>query len=142
MQINTNFVIYTLSIGLFMALHYTWFKMIKWNPSVSLFWIYLILTIINFIIVYFSSDKLFSKEIQGNFLWILLIWIMIGLFVYLTIKGFQNWFNLVLFPLSNTIISTIFLVVINYFIFKNNLSIYNIFWLFLWILSIYFLSIN
>lgn len=142
MQINMPFVIYTLSIGLFMALHYTGFKMLKGDPSVALFWIYCVLALVNLIVVYISGEKIFSQDTQNNILWILVTGVGIGIFVYLTVRGFQAGFSPVLFPLSNTVISTAFLLFISYFFFKSNLNIYNVGGLLLGVSALYLLSVQ
>lgn len=141
-MLNSNLILYSILIGTFMSLHYTWFKMINWNPTVALFYVYLFLTIFNLGIIIFSWEKIYSTDIEKWLLWLIITAFCIWIFVFLTIKWFQNGFNVVSFPLMNTIISTWLLVFINYYFFKWSLNLYNFIWLFLGVLSIYFLSLN
>lgn len=140
-----QFVIYSwllISIWLTIAIYRMFLHLISidkllWMAFQGIF-IFLVWMILYFIFwnKWFNFSNLDTKSI----IWIILAGTVLTLNWFLIMTWLRMWYNLSTFTPAYAILWNVFIVIIWFLFFKENINIYNIFWLILWMVGIYFLA--
>lgn len=134
--------LYILIIGFTIATYRAGFKLVSIN---GLLWVCLagiwiaLISGLGYIVLYgFSLPKVDTQSL----IWTSIAALSLVISSYFIILWMQSWFKVATFTPAYAITSAIFIFFIWILFFKDAVAWQNIFWLFLWILAVYFLSIK
>lgn len=142
-----NFIIFAsllLSIWFTIALYRVFLKLITMDKLLWLSLQWLVIFVFWLILfLFFSSKKVSTANFDFRTLvYIILAGIVLTLNWFLIMTAFRLWFRLSTFTPAYAILGNIFAVLIWYLFFKEQINVYNVVWLILWMIWIYFLSIK
>ena len=132
------------SIGLTIALYRVFLKLITIDKLLWMAFQWIIIFIVWLILYYFWWTKSFDfKSLDAkSIIGISLAWTVLVINWFLIMTWLRMWLNLSNFTPAYAIMWNVFVVLIWLLFFKENINIYNIFWLILWMTWIYFLSLK
>ncbi len=137
-----TYILLIVSIWLAIALYRMSLKLISIDKllSISLQGIIIFLVWLALYFIFWSKWFSFSSFDTKSIIWIVLAGSVLAVNWFLIMTWFRMWYNLSTFTTAYAILWNIFVVIIWLLFFKETINIYNIFWLILWMVWIYFLA--
>jgi len=136
------FVWLLLSIWLTISLYRVFLKLISVDKLLwmALQWIVIFIFWLILYLIFWDKSLNISNIDKKSIVWIVFAWIVLVLNWFLIMKWFRMWFQLSTFTPAYAILWNVFAVLIWLIFFKEHINIYNIVWLILASVAIYFLS--
>ncbi len=141
---NIIYIILMVSIAAFLALYRFGLKLVHIDKFLAFFFMGIFISIFGLVSYYLfgNKDLGFSNLDKKSFLGIFLA----GMFFVgngiLILQGFKNGYNLSTFTTAYSILSNIFVFVLGYLFFKEQISLYQFAGLLVGMIGIYLMSLN